>query len=124
MLFRSALQADSLLSEPPGQPKNTGVGSLSLLQGISLTQELNRGLLHCITDIEHRMCLDFPGGSEGKESACNAGDAGLIPGLGRSPGEGNGYTHSSILAWRIPWTRGAWQATIHEVTNGQTRLRD
>ena len=66
----------------------------------------------------------FPGGSEGKESACNAGDAGLIPGLGRSPGEGNGYTHSSILAWRIPWTRGAWQATIHEVTNGQTRLRD
>jgi len=32
----------------------------------------------------------FPGGSEGKESACNAGDTGLIPGLGRSPGEGNG----------------------------------
>ena len=38
-----------------------------------------------------------------KESACNAGDVGLIPGLGRSPGEGNA-THSSILAWRIPWT--------------------
>ena len=33
----------------------------------------------------------FPGGSAGKESACNAGDLGLIPGLGRSPGEGNGY---------------------------------
>ena len=33
----------------------------------------------------------FPGGSDGKESACNAGDPGLIPGLGRSPGEGNGY---------------------------------
>ena len=42
-----ALQADSLPSEPPGKPKNTGVGSLSLLQGISLTQELNWGLLHC-----------------------------------------------------------------------------
>ena len=42
-----ALQADSLPSEPPGKPKNTGVGSLSLLQGIFLTQELNRGLLHC-----------------------------------------------------------------------------
>ena len=41
------LQADSLLSEPPGKPMNTGVGSLSLLQGIFLTQELNRGLLHC-----------------------------------------------------------------------------
>ena len=42
-----ALQADSLLSKPPGKPKNTGVGSRSLLQGIFLTQELNQGLLHC-----------------------------------------------------------------------------
>ena len=41
------------------------------------------------------------GGSDGKESAWNAGDLGSIPWLGRSPGEGNGY--SSILAWRIPW---------------------
>ena len=41
------LQADSLPAEPPGKPMNTGVGSLSLLQGIFLTQELNRGLLHC-----------------------------------------------------------------------------
>ena len=35
--------------------------------------------------------LDFPGGSDGKEFACNAGDPGLTPGLGRSPGEGNGH---------------------------------
>ena len=35
--------------------------------------------------------MGFPGGSAGKESACNAGDLGLIPGLGRSPGEENGY---------------------------------
>ena len=41
------IQADSLLSEPPGKVKNTGVGSLSLLQGIFLAQELNRGLLCC-----------------------------------------------------------------------------
>ena len=41
------LQADSLPSRPPGKPKNTGVGSLSLLQGNFPTQELNRGLLHC-----------------------------------------------------------------------------
>ena len=41
------LQADSLLSEPPGKPKNTGVGSLSLLQGIFLTQKSNQGLLNC-----------------------------------------------------------------------------
>ena len=45
----------------------------------------------------------FPGGSDGKESACNAGDLGSIPGLGRSPGEGHMATHSSIKAWRIPW---------------------
>ena len=42
-------------------------------------------------------------GSAGKESACSAGDVGLIPGLGRSPGEGNG-NHSSIFTWKIPWT--------------------
>ena len=41
------LQADSLPTEPPGKPKNTGVGSLSLLQGIFPTQKLNQGLLHC-----------------------------------------------------------------------------
>ena len=44
----------------------------------------------------------FPGSSEGKASACNAGDTGLIPGLGRSP-EKEMAIHSSILAWRIPW---------------------
>ena len=42
-----ALRADSLPAEPPGKPKNTGVGSLSLLQWIFPTQELNQGLLHC-----------------------------------------------------------------------------
>ena len=41
------LQVDSLSAEPEGKPKNTGMGSLSLLQGIFLTQESNRGLLHC-----------------------------------------------------------------------------
>ena len=44
----------------------------------------------------------MPGGSGGKESACNAEDPGSIPGSGRAPGEGNG-NHFSILAWRIPW---------------------
>ena len=45
----------------------------------------------------------FPGGSASKESACNAGDLGVIPGLKRSPGEVGIATHSSILAWRILW---------------------
>ena len=47
--------------------------------------------------------MGFPGGSDGKESACKAGDPGSIPGSGRSPEEGMA-THSSILTWRIPWT--------------------
>ena len=45
----------------------------------------------------------LPGGSDGKESACNVGDSGSIPELGKSPGEGMG-THASILTWKIPWT--------------------
>ena len=40
--------------------------------------------------LDHMVILGFPGGSDGKESACNAGDPGSVPGLGRSPGEGNG----------------------------------
>ena len=43
------------------------------------------------------------GGSDGKESACNAGDLGSVPESGRAPGEGMA-THASNLAWRIPWT--------------------
>ena len=45
---------------------------------------------------------NFPDGSDGKESTCNVGDLGSIPGLGRSPGKAKGYP--SILAWRILWT--------------------
>ena len=58
------------------------------------------------------MKMGFPCGSAGQESACNAGDLGLIPGLGRSPGEGTAI-HSSILPWRIPWTEeyGRLQST-------------
>ena len=44
--------------------------------------------------------MGLPDDSDGKESACNAGDLGPIPGLGRSPGG----SHASIVAWRIPWT--------------------
>ena len=47
--------------------------------------------------------MGFPGGSDGKESSCNAGDPGSIPGLGKSPGEGNGYSLQYSCP-RIPWT--------------------
>ena len=56
--------------------------------------------------------IGFPGGSEGKESAYNAGDLGSIPGLGRCPGEGNNYPlQYSCLENSID--RGAWWATVH-----------
>ena len=53
-----------------------------------------------------RGILGFPGGPEGKESTCNVGDPHSIPEWGRSPGE-EMATHSSILAWEIPWTEEA-----------------
>ena len=60
----------------------------------------------------HSSILDFPGGSDGKASAYNVGDPSSIPGSGRSPGEGMAI-HSSILAWKIPWTEepGKLQST-------------
>ena len=67
--------------------------------------------------------MGFPGGSEDKASACNAGDPGSIPGLGRSPGEGNG----NLLQYSClenPMDRGAWQATVHGVAKSRTRLSD
>ena len=96
----------------PGQ--NTGVGSLSLLQGIFPTQGLNtvsrtagrfvnlpaeRETQYYSWEISRRdrlptlVFLGFPCGSAGKESTCNAGGLGLITGLGRYPGEGKGYPH-------------------------------
>ena len=65
--------------------------------------------------------LGFPGGSDGKESACNAGDLGSIPGLERSPGEGNNYP-LQYSGLENSMDRGAWQATIHGVTKSWTWL--
>ena len=63
------------------------------------------------------------GGSEVKVSACNVGDLGLIPGSGRSPGEGNGNPlQYSYL--ENPMDRGAWWATVHGVAKSRTRLSD
>ena len=61
----------------------------------------------------------FPGGSDGKESACNSGDLGLIPGLGRSPGEGNDYP-LQYSGLENSMDRGAWWAIVHGVAKSQT----
>ena len=111
------MQAGSLPAEPQGKPPNTGVSSLSLLQGIFPTQESNWGLLHCrrslyqlnyqgspgifffiytpkidySRQISFIACPRFPQSSVGKEATCNVRDLSSIPGLGRSSGEGISY---------------------------------
>ena len=69
------------------------------------------------------VCLGFPDGSDGKESACNAGDPGSTRGFRRSPGEGNGnpLQYSCLENFM---DREAWQATVHGVTMSQTQLSD
>ena len=80
-------------------------------------------LLHMAIGLSSIQLWGFPGGSDGKESVCNAGHLGSIPGLGRSLGEGNGNPLQSSCLGNL-LDRGAWQATAHEVTNSQTRLSD
>ena len=65
------------------------------------------------------MFQGFPGGSDGKESACNAGDLGLISGLGRSPGEGNGKP-LQYSCLEKPRDGGAWWAAVYGVAQSDT----
>ena len=67
--------------------------------------------------------LGFPVGSDSKESACNAGDPGSIPGLGRSPREENGHP-LQYSCLENSMDRGARWATVHGVAKSQTRLSD
>ena len=81
---------------------------------------------------EQLSCRDpraFPGCSVSKESTCNAGDSGSIPGLGRSPGEGNGQNtgvdtpvSTPVLGLVNPMDRGAWWAIVHGVAKNLTQL--
>ena len=68
---------------------------------------------------KYKWSLGFPGGSYGKESTCNVGNLGSIPGWERSPGEGIA-TCGSIPTWRIAVDRRAWQAIVHGVSKSQT----
>ena len=98
----------------PGPGRSPGGGHGNPLQYSCLENPMDTGAwwttVHRVAKIWTQLkwlsahyYISFPGGSDGKESACNAEDLGSIPGSGRSPGDGNGY-HSSILVWRIPWT--------------------
>ena len=78
-------------------------------------------ILFIYNDLVH--WVGFPGGSDGKESACDVGDLGSIPGLGSSPGEGNGnpLQYSGL---RNPMDSGAWRATVDGVEKSRAGLRD
>ena len=75
-------------------------------------------MLHLSSDT-----LDFPGGSDDKESAHNVGDLGSISGSRTSLGEGNGYP-LQYFGLENSMHRGAWWATVHAVANSRTRLND
>ena len=66
--------------------------------------------------------FSFPGGASGKEPTGDIRVVDSIPGLGRSPGEGNG-SPLQYSCLKDPMGRGAWQATVHGVTKSQTRLK-
>ena len=80
---------------------------------------LKRGLGFPGSSAGKRICLQCPVGSDSKESSHDVGDLGLIPGLGRSPGEGNG----NVLQYSClenSMDRGAWWVTVHRVPKSQT----
>ena len=106
-----ALQVDFLPPEPPGKPKNTDVGSLSLLQGIFPTQESKQGLLHCRRTLYQ---LSYQGSP----------NSGMPTNKCKSNGEitGNG-TLLQCSCLENPRDGGAWLAAVYGVSQSQTRLK-
>ena len=88
------------------------INMLSIDRKTNVLETLAFELLNCI-----------PCGSDGKESACDAGDLGSIPGFGISPGEGNG-NQLHYFCLENSMDRGTWWATVHGFTKSQTRLSD
>ena len=96
--------------------RNISVRDISLAAKVNPKWDWGRMNWETGVDIYTLLCIKcFPGGSDSKESACNAGDLGLIPELGRSPGDrhGNPLQYSCL---ENPMERRAWQATVHGVT--------
>ena len=110
-----------------GKRRRHNASPSTLLTGSSTAKELGGredASLHVITLLEALVsALGFPGGSGGKESGFNAGDRDLVPGSGRSPGEGNGnLLQYSCLENSMDGE--TWRATVHGVAKSQARLSD
>ena len=116
----------------PGSGRAPGAGNGNPLQGSCLENPMDRkawwtavqGVTSSQTQLNNththtHTLIVFPGGSAGKESACNAGDLGSIPGLGRSPGAGNDNP-LQYSCLENPMHRGAWWAIVHRVAKSQT----
>ena len=93
---------------------DSGLNGGETLQGNSLPKQVPSPFC----PICSLLCL-FKGFPGGLESACNAGDPGSIPGLGRCPGEGNGYP-LQYSCLENPMDRGAWWATVHGIVSSWT----
>ena len=77
--------------------------------------------MHSFQDILIKKCIYYPSGSVVKNLPANAGDAGLTPGSGKSPGKVNGNP-LQYFCLENPMDRGAWQATVNRVTKSQRQL--
>ena len=100
----------------PGEPR----GYMSQSTG---SQRVGQNWVTEQSTAQHAGYCQGPGGSDGKESPCNAEDLGLTPGLGRSPEEGNGNL-LPYSCFENPMDRGAWRAIVYRVTRRQTWLMD
>ena len=89
---------------------------------VIISRKQDNPIISIHTQFRSLFVRGFPRGSLGKESAWNLGDLGLIPGLGRSPGEGNGYP-LQYSCLENSMDRGAWQATAHRVAKSPTLLK-
>ena len=109
----------------PQRPRREGCDVAGACEWALVRDGLCRGQVICLGAfaVKWGWQRGFPHSSVGKESACSVGDPGSIPGLGRSPGEGNGNP-LQYSCLENPMDGGACQAIVHGVTKSWTRLSD
>ena len=112
-----------IFKSPQNSAKLRNPGFLLLKNEPAVKATVNTNNSVAQQQIQRCQEVGFPGGSESKESACQAGDLGLIPGLGRSPGEGNGNPHQ-YSCLENPHGQRNLVGYNHGVTKSQTQLSD